>query len=157
MQRDRMQYRVRLWMIKNKAGYPTSWNASITASIVRRQYYPHTAKILVWIKSPPLNYPVAWQQERRGWVLPVAVMGAYLVIGLKHGNSSPSDKSATEKTFELIQEFDRQFCQKHGSTNCRRLLGVDLRNGDKNFAIRQVKLLCPGFVQDAAEILESII
>jgi C_GCAxxG_C_C family probable redox protein len=86
-----------------------------------------------------------------------AVMGAYLVIGLKHGNSSPSDKSATEKTFELIQEFDRQFCQKHGSTNCRRLLGVDLRNGDKNFAIRQVKLLCPGFVQDAAEILESII
>ena len=86
-----------------------------------------------------------------------AVTGAYMVISLKHGNCLPGDKEALEKTFALIQEFDKRFIEKHGSTNCRELLGVDLRHGDKEFAGKQVKALCSGFVKDAAEILESIL
>ena len=86
-----------------------------------------------------------------------AVTGAYMVISLKYGSCSPNDREATERTFELIQEFDRRFIEKHGSTNCRELLGVDLRYGDKDIAGRQVKALCSGFVKDAAEILEGLI
>jgi C_GCAxxG_C_C family probable redox protein len=86
-----------------------------------------------------------------------AVTGAYMVISLKHGNCVPEDKDSTEKTFALIQEFDKCFIEKHGSTNCRELLGVDLRYGDKELAGQQVRSLCSGFVKDAAEILETIL
>ena len=86
-----------------------------------------------------------------------AVTGAYMVISLKYGNCLPGDKEALEKTFASIQEFDRQFVEKHGSTNCRELLGVDLRYGDKALAEERVKALCSGFVKDAAEILETIL
>jgi len=86
-----------------------------------------------------------------------AVTGAYLVISLIHGNCQSDDKQSLEKTFSLIQEFDRQFTEKHGSTNCTELLGVDLRHGDKTLAGERVKTLCPGFVKDAAEILEKIL
>ena len=80
-----------------------------------------------------------------------------MVISLKYGNYILGDKESTEETFALIQEFNKQFIEKHGSTNCKELLGVDLRYGDKEFAGQQVKALCPGFVKDAAEILESIL
>ena len=86
-----------------------------------------------------------------------AVTGAYMVISLKYGNCLPDDKEARERTFALIQEFDRQFSLIYGSTNCRELLGVDLRNGDKALAGERVKALCPGFVEDAADILETVL
>lgn len=86
-----------------------------------------------------------------------AVTGAYMVISLKHGNCLPDDKESIEKTFALIQEFDKRFVEKRGSTNCRELLDVDLRYGDPNLASRQVKAICPSLVKDAAEILESVL
>ena len=86
-----------------------------------------------------------------------AVTGAYLVISLKYGKYLPEDSEAKEKTFALIQEFDRLFTAKHGSTNCRELLGIDLRYGDKTTARERVRAICSGLVKDAAEILESIL
>ena len=86
-----------------------------------------------------------------------AVTGAYLVIGLMHGNVSPDDKEAVERTFSLVQEFDKRFVAKHGSSNCRELLGVDLLHGDKTIAGERVKAVCPGLVRSAAEILEGLL
>lgn len=86
-----------------------------------------------------------------------AVTGAYLVLSLKYGNCRPEDKQALEKTFALIREFDKRFTEKHGSTGCRELLGVDLRCGDKALAGQRVAERCPVFVKDAAEILEEIL
>ena len=79
-----------------------------------------------------------------------AVSGAYLVIGLKCGN----DK---EKTYALVREFARRFEARNKTANCRALLGVDLTGGDKQTAMERVKRVCPKMVQDAAEILESIL
>ena len=86
-----------------------------------------------------------------------AVLGAYMVISLKYGNTSPDDMDSIEKTFSLIQNFDKKFCEKHGSTNCKELLGVDLRNDDKNIISERVGSICPVLVRSAAEILESIV
>ena len=86
-----------------------------------------------------------------------AVTGAYLVIGLKHGSTSPGDTEAVERTFSLIQEFDKRFKEKHGSVNCRDLLGVDLRYGDQTTAGERVRAVCPQLVKDAAEILGTIL
>ncbi len=86
-----------------------------------------------------------------------AVSGAYLVIGLAYGKCQPYDNEAREKTYALIQEFDRQFKLKHGTTNCTELLGVDLRYGDMTFAKEQVVKKCAGYVHDAAEILDNVL
>ncbi|WP_310604094.1 C-GCAxxG-C-C family protein [Anaerosporobacter sp.] len=86
-----------------------------------------------------------------------AVTGAYLVISLKYGKCQPGDVKAKEKTFELIQEFDKRFIEKNDTTNCRELLGVDLRYGDIQYAKEQVQKKCSGLVRDAAEILEAIL
>ena len=86
-----------------------------------------------------------------------AVSGAYLVIGLKYGQCAKDDAAAKEKTYALVQEFARRFEAKNKSTNCRALLGVDLIGGDRQTAAMRVKCICPQMVQDAAEILESLL
>jgi len=86
-----------------------------------------------------------------------AVTGAYMLIGLKYGQSSVGDSEAKERTYRLIQEFSRQFIEHNQSTNCRELLGVDLLHGDKQLAGQRVQTVCPKAVKDAAEILENIL
>ncbi len=86
-----------------------------------------------------------------------AVTGAYLLIGLKYGNSTETDNPAKEKTYACVQEFTRLFEERNNSVNCRTLLGVDLINDDSQIVAKQWKTLCPKLVRDAAEIVECIL
>ena len=86
-----------------------------------------------------------------------AVSGAYLVIGLKFGQSLPDDKEAKEKTYALVQAFSKRFEARNGSTICRDLLGVELLSGDKVIAAERVKSVCPKMVRDAVEIIEELL
>ena len=79
-----------------------------------------------------------------------AVSGAYLVIGLKYGPEK-------EQTYAMVQEFARRFEAKNKTRNCRALLGVDLLGGDRRTASERVNSICPQMVQDAIEILESLL
>ncbi|MDR2710433.1 MAG: C-GCAxxG-C-C family protein [Burkholderiales bacterium] len=85
-----------------------------------------------------------------------AVSGAYLLIGLKHGNFLKEDSQAKENCYALVRKFAAMFEERNKTTNCRELLGVDLINGDKQIASERVKNICPKLVQDAAEIIEQI-
>ena len=86
-----------------------------------------------------------------------AVTGAYLVVGLSYSKIFPDPEQAKEKTYAVVQEFDRLFRAKNQTTNCRELIGVDLRQGDRQIAQKQVKTVCPRLIQDAAEILEQLL
>lgn len=86
-----------------------------------------------------------------------AVTGAYLVIGLKCGQSSPDGKDAKEKTYALVREFAKRFEERNNSTICKELLSVDLLSGDKAIAAEKVKSICPKLVGDAVEIIEEIL
>jgi C_GCAxxG_C_C family probable redox protein len=86
-----------------------------------------------------------------------AVTGAYLLIGLKYGKYLPDDVQAKEKTFERIQEFERRFVACNQSTNCRELLGFDLRSCNKETALPVIQKICPKLVECAAKIVESIL
>ena len=79
-----------------------------------------------------------------------AVTGAYMLIGLIHGD----DK---EKTYEMVQEFSERFIDRNKSTDCKVLLDVDLITGDMDFAAKQVQRICPDLVKDATEILEELL
>ena len=86
-----------------------------------------------------------------------AVSGAYMLIGLKYGQTAENDKAAKEKTYALVREFAGRFEERNGTTNCRGILGVDLINGDKQVASERVKALCPKMVRDAAEIVGEML
>jgi C_GCAxxG_C_C family probable redox protein len=89
-----------------------------------------------------------------------AVTGAFMVIGLKYGRSTPDDTAAKEKTYSLTQEFAKRFVQKNGSLNCTELLGCDLGTDEGYAAAKEQNLfttLCLRLVKDSAEILEDLI
>ncbi|MCL2625975.1 MAG: C-GCAxxG-C-C family protein [Cystobacterineae bacterium] len=86
-----------------------------------------------------------------------AVSAAYLLIGLKYGNTSKEDSHEREESYAWVRKFAALFEERNKTTHCFELLGVDLTKGDKQIASERVKELCPKLVQDAAEIIEQII
>jgi len=89
-----------------------------------------------------------------------AVTGAFMVIGLKYGAADARDKQSRERTYELVREFARRFEKRNGSIICKELLGCDISLPEGARIAKENGLftsVCPGLVQDAAEILEEII
>lgn len=89
-----------------------------------------------------------------------AVTGAYLVLGLKHGRAAMEDVPAREKTYQLIQEFNRHFLAVHGSINCTELMGLNL--GDpaqyKKAAEQELfRKICVELIKTSVGILEEIL
>jgi len=89
-----------------------------------------------------------------------AVTGAYMVIGALHGRVNPDDEASRDKTYGLIEEFNRRFIDLQGSLNCRELLGVDL-NSDEGIEKAEREgyfdSRCAKFVIDAEIILDEIL
>ena len=88
-----------------------------------------------------------------------AVTGAVMVIGLKHGQVNLADEESRQRTHTLVKEFVDRFTALYGSIECRELIGYDLGNSDELELARESEVFqnkCPGFVYDAAGILEDI-
>ncbi len=89
-----------------------------------------------------------------------AVTGAMLILGLKYGATSATDKEAKDKTYALCRELVNQFTARNQSIRCKDLLGCDISTpeGYKLAADKMVfRTICPKLVKDAAEILEQLI
>ncbi len=89
-----------------------------------------------------------------------AVSGALMVLGLRHGGDTVADPQIKDAAYAAAQEFIARFKQRHQTILCRELLGCDLGTpeGRAEAQARQLsQTLCPGFVRDAAEILEAML
>jgi C_GCAxxG_C_C family probable redox protein len=89
-----------------------------------------------------------------------AVSGALMVIGMKYGRTALDDLVSKEKTYEVAQQFIREFRRRNHSVNCTELIGHDLSNPGELAAAREEKLShtkCTKFVRDAGEILETLL
>lgn len=89
-----------------------------------------------------------------------AVLGAVMVIGLKHGRTRADDLPARESTGARVRRFMTLFERSHGSTECRQLLGCAIDTPEKRQAARDSGLflrVCPPLVRSAAELLEEIL
>lgn len=89
-----------------------------------------------------------------------AVTGAFMVIGLKYGNTRAEDMQAKKKTYSLVKEFVDRFKSCNGSIVCRELLGCDISTPEGMELAKEKNLfatLCPKLVSDAAEIIEQIL
>lgn len=89
-----------------------------------------------------------------------AVTGAFMVIGLKYGRTRVDDDESKLRTYALVKEFADKFTARNGTIICRELLGCDIGTQEGYQAAKERQLfstVCPGFVRDAAEILEMIL
>ena len=89
-----------------------------------------------------------------------AVTGALMVIGLEYGHETSDDTKAKSRTLELTGEFLRRFEARNGTVECRKLLGRDISDpAEMKLANAEglFKTRCPGFVRDAAEIVEGML
>lgn len=89
-----------------------------------------------------------------------AVSGALMVLGLELGRGSLEDKDAKEKTYSFVREFVDRFEEKNKSIFCKELLGFDISTAEGLKIANEKNItgtLCPGFVRDAAKILEELL
>jgi len=86
-----------------------------------------------------------------------AVTGAYMVIGMKHGNatSNPEDKAHTKMQ---IRKFNTEFKKIHNSLICKNLTGFDISTTEGAAAAQEANVFrtkCPGFIKTACNLLEN--
>lgn len=86
-----------------------------------------------------------------------AVTGAYMVIGMKHGHSTPNpDEKANTKM--LVKKFNEKFKEAHGSLNCKQLTGFDISTPGGSTAASEAGVFqnkCPVYIKTACNILEE--
>lgn len=87
-----------------------------------------------------------------------AVSAAALILGLASDNrlDEPQRRAAA---YEMVQEFAEGFSARHGSLQCRELLGLDLSRPEELALARERGLFtsfCPGLVRDVARLLVEL-
>jgi C_GCAxxG_C_C family probable redox protein len=103
--------------------------------------------------------PFGAGMARMGWTCG-AVTGALMVIGLRYGFDTAGDVETKERMYEKEREFLTAFRARNGSVVCRELLDRDLSTPEGLDAARQERLFetrCPGYIEDAVEILGDIL
>ena len=89
-----------------------------------------------------------------------AVTGAFMGLGLQHGQADAKDRRPKEKTYELVRQFVEKFESRNGSVMCKELLGCDISTPEGMKTARERDLFvsfCPRMVRDAAEIIEEML
>ena len=87
-----------------------------------------------------------------------AVSGAYILIGLKYSTYT-ADKTARNKTYEIVREFTRRFEERNKTVVCRKPTGVDFMSRDNNKAkVMEIRnTVCAKALRDTVEIIEDLL
>jgi len=88
-----------------------------------------------------------------------AVIGAMMVIGMKHGHKGPDDMEQRSILMAKRSEFIEKWKERRGSCMCRDLLEDDISTPEGLGRILEAGTmftLCPELVLDAIDILESM-
>lgn len=87
-----------------------------------------------------------------------AVTGSYMVLGLKINTEGKTIQEIKAESKANIGRFNDLFIAKHGSLQCKKLLGVDLSEAEGLQKAREQNLfntVCVSLVASAAHILEE--
>jgi C_GCAxxG_C_C family probable redox protein len=96
---------------------------------------------------------------RQGWTCG-ALTGAFLVLGLHCGHSTPAEAGTKEDLFARARALAERFRERHGATSCRDLTGCDLLDPAGRQAATDRGVFtkrCPGFVRTAAGLAADMI
>lgn len=87
-----------------------------------------------------------------------AVTGAYMALGVLSSKKFTLAEDIKEYSYQLISDFNKKFSEKHKTTICNELLGVDMSTTEGIEKAKEAELfvtLCPKFVASAVSILEN--
>ncbi len=88
-----------------------------------------------------------------------ALAGAIMILGLKSYDAAQVVESK-KHSYKKVQELMRRFEAKHGSTECIRLLGVNMRSPEGAEYLKEKGLherLCGMYITDVCELLEELL
>lgn len=80
--------------------------------------------------------------------------GSIMLLGLKHGMSDPADGQAKSLCAERVRELVAGFEARHGSSECRALLGFDL-SAPANMG--RAHGICRPFVEEGARAAAAMV
>jgi C_GCAxxG_C_C family probable redox protein len=83
-----------------------------------------------------------------------AVTGAIMLLGLRHGMGDGADQEAKKRCYDEVRKLVERFEARHGSTECRALLGADLGTPE---GVARAHEVCDAFVAGAVEIVEAML
>ncbi len=89
-----------------------------------------------------------------------AASGALMVIGLANGQTTPDDKAAKERTYELTRRFTAEFIKRTGALHCSDLLGCQIGTPEGMQQAQEqnlFKTVCPKLVAEASQILSEML
>jgi C_GCAxxG_C_C family probable redox protein len=89
-----------------------------------------------------------------------AVAAGYLVLGMRHGLTRPTfgDVGQEKELFGRLRRFVEGFSERHGTLNCRELLGVDVFTPEGREEGQRKGLFrtrCPRHIRDVVALLED--
>lgn len=87
-----------------------------------------------------------------------AVTGAYMVLGLKISSKGKTYPEIKAEAKEAVRKFNSLFIARHGSLQCKKLLGVDISTAEgaaEAVAKNLYTTTCVDLVASAAELLEE--
>ncbi len=88
-----------------------------------------------------------------------AVTGAFMVIGLYSSKMYQDNPSRKNHSYSLIQQFDQRFKSIHHTTQCKELLGCDLRTEEGHaYAVENqlFQKICEKCIVDSVRIVEEL-
>ncbi len=89
-----------------------------------------------------------------------AVSALFMIVGLKKGYTSPTDKEAKTQHYKRIQSLAKRFSEKRGSIICRELLTMKptgtVEHHDRNEQYYKSRP-CLVLVEEAARLAEQLL
>jgi C_GCAxxG_C_C family probable redox protein len=89
-----------------------------------------------------------------------AVTGAFMVLGLHNAKNYTDNHDKKAHTYSMIQDYQIEFIQRHGTIDCDKLLNCDLTTESGQQYAKDNNLfvtVCERCVFDSVEILERIV
>jgi C_GCAxxG_C_C family probable redox protein len=87
-----------------------------------------------------------------------AINAGAMIIGLRFGNSNPNDTDAKQKATTLVAEYMDKCAQQLGSTDCHKMLGVDLNDPEAKQQARDAglfEMVCGNAIKTVCQLLEE--
>ncbi|HYQ56342.1 MAG TPA: C-GCAxxG-C-C family protein [Draconibacterium sp.] len=88
-----------------------------------------------------------------------AVSAASMVFGLANADAKDNPEKVAH-TYAMVQQFNKRFTEKRGTTNCKQLINCDLNTeeGQNYFKANNLKKnICEGCIRDAVKLINSIL
>jgi len=88
------------------------------------------------------------------------VTGAFMVIGIYNSQLYPDNLTRKEKSYEMIQEFNTRFVEKHKTIRCKDLINCDLSTVEGRAKAKELRLhetICEGCMVTSVGILNDLL